>query len=125
MNASSILFYIVGLMVITFAILTVFTRKIFRAAIYLLLSLICIAGLYILMDMQFIAALQIIIYVGGIVVLIIFSIFLTAQAGERLPKQKTYRIVLGFVMTAAGFVFTLWILANHVFTKALETPLVP
>jgi NADH-quinone oxidoreductase subunit J len=77
------------------------------------------------MDMQFVAALQIIIYVGGIVVLIIFSIFLTAQAGERLPKQKSYRIILGLVITFTGFAFTLWTLSTHVFTKANEKPVDP
>lgn len=68
--------------------LAVTTRQIFRAAIFLLFSLIGIAGLYFWMQYEFIAAVQIVVYVGGITVLIIFSIFLTQQAGELLPKEK-------------------------------------
>ena len=51
------------------------TTKIFRAAIFLLFSLMGVAGLYFWMHVEFVAAVQIIVYVGGIVVLIIFSIF--------------------------------------------------
>ena len=61
-----------------------YTKRIFSAAIFLLLTLIGIAGIYILMEMQFIAALQIVVYVGGIVVLIIFSIFLTSSGKEKV-----------------------------------------
>ena len=57
------------------------TTKIFRAAIFLLFTLIGVAGLYFWMQIEFVAAVQIIVYVGGIVVLIIFSIFLTQQSG--------------------------------------------
>ena len=123
MNASTIVFYIVGAMVLTFGVLTVFTRKIFRAAVYLLLSLIGVAGIYILMDMQFIAALQIVIYVGGIVVLIIFSIFLTNQAGERLPTRVPKRMLFAIILPAVGLIFTTWVLANSFFTVATEAPI--
>src|SRR5512133_1819124 len=102
MSASAILFYIIGALILTFGVLTVFTRKIFRAAVFLLLSLIGIAGVYILLDMQFVAALQIVIYVGGIVVLIIFSIFLTHQAGEKLPTQRKRQVVLSMIMSGIG-----------------------
>jgi len=122
MSASAIIFYIVGALVLTFGILTVFTRKIFRAAVYLLLSLIGIAGIYILMDMQFVAALQIVIYVGGIVVLIIFSIFLTAQAGERLPTRIPRRIFYALCLPVAGLAFTVWVLSNYVFKASTEVP---
>lgn len=120
MNASTIVFYIVGAMVLTFGVLTVFTRKIFRAAVYLLLSLIGVAGIYILLDMQFVAALQIVIYVGGIVVLIIFSIFLTHQAGERLPSRVPKRMLFAIILPAVGLVFTTSVIANHVFTVSSE-----
>lgn len=115
MSASAIIFYILAALVLTFGILTVFTRKIFRAAVFLLLSLIGIAGIYLLMDMEFVAAIQIIVYVGGIVVLIIFSIFLTQQAGEKLMKQKVWRMSMGSALAIIGFLFTMKIITNHIF----------
>jgi NADH-quinone oxidoreductase subunit J len=123
MSASAIIFYIVGAMVLTFAILTVFTRKIFRAAVFLLLSLIGIAGIYILMDMPFVAALQIVIYVGGIVVLIIFSIFLTHQAGERLPSRLPKHLLWAIFLAATGLILSIQTIYHFNFTPAGITPI--
>lgn len=81
-----IMFYLLALLTLGCGVVAVTSQLIFRAAIALLFSLIGIAGLYFWMDMQFIAAVQIVVYVGGIVVLIIFSIFLTQKAGEKLPQ---------------------------------------
>ena len=91
MKGSDIIFYLLATLCVVFALLSVTTRQIFRAAIYLLFTLIGIAGIYFWLQYEFIAAVQIVVYVGGIVVLIIFSIFLTQQTGEQLPKQKLDR----------------------------------
>ena len=93
--------------------LSVTTRQIFRAAIYLLFSLIGIAGIYFWMNYQFIAAVQIVVYVGGIVVLIIFSIFLTQQTGEKLPKQKLGRKIFSTLAVFCGFAFTMLQIYQH------------
>ena len=85
MKGADIIFYLLATLCVVFALLSVTTRQIFRAAIYLLFTLIGIAGIYFWLQYEFIAAVQIIVYVGGIVVLIIFSIFLTQQTGEQLP----------------------------------------
>lgn len=120
MSASAVIFYVLSGLILTFGILTVFTRHIFRAAVFLLLCLIGIAGIYILLEMDFIAAIQIIVYVGGIVVLIIFSIFLTHQAGEKLSRQRPIRIFLGTILAVAGLIFTNWILMKHHFVASGE-----
>ena len=86
MNASVIIFYILSAFILGTALLAVTTRKIFRSAIFLLFTLIGTAALFFWMGVEFVAAVQIIIYVGGIVVLIIFSIFLTQKSGEEMPK---------------------------------------
>src|SRR5436853_7329611 len=86
MSASAIFFYILSISILGAGLVAVITRKIFRSAIWLLFSLIGIAGLFFWMQMEFIAAVQIVVYVGGIVVLIIFSIFLTQQSGKEMQK---------------------------------------
>ncbi len=73
MNGSTILFYLLAALTLSCGILSIATRHIFRAAIYLLFALIGIAGIYFWLSYEFIAAVQIVVYVGGIVVLIIFS----------------------------------------------------
>src|SRR6187455_2420525 len=93
MSGSTIIFYLLAGLTLGCGFLSVTTRQIFRAAIYLLFALVGIAGLYFWLQYQFIAAVQIVVYVGGIVVLIIFSIFLTQQSGEKLPQQKICRVI--------------------------------
>ena len=71
MNISSIIFYAISALILGAGILAVTSVKIFRSAIWLLFSLIGIAALYFWMQVEFIAAIQIVVYVGGIVILII------------------------------------------------------
>ena len=106
-------------------VLAVTTRQIFRAAIFLLFSLIGIAGLFFWMQYDFIAAVQIVVYVGGITVLIIFSIFLTQQAGDLLPKQKTGRQVFSALAAFCGFALTMLQLYQHTFKKPTDQLFVP
>ena len=58
--------------IIIFSILTVTTRRILRAATYLLFVLFATAGLYFKLDYEFLGAVQIAVYAGGIVVLFVF-----------------------------------------------------
>jgi len=87
-------------------LLAMTTRKIFRSAIWLLFSLIGIAALYFWLQVEFIAAVQIVVYVGGIVVLIIFSIFLTQQSDKEMPKQPLRRIITSTLAILFGFGLT-------------------
>src|SRR3954469_230903 len=106
MNPSTIAFYVLAAFILITGLLAVTSRKIFRAAIWLLSSLVGIAGLYFWMKMEFIAAVQIIVYVGGIVVLIIFSIFLTQQSGLEMPKPVRRRTLFSTLSVFFGFLLT-------------------
>ena len=118
MNASTVIFYVLGSLVLIFGAMTVFSRRIFRAAVYLLFSLISVAGIYLLWGMDFIAALQIIIYVGGIVVLIIFSIFLTQRSGEKLPPPIKKRLVWSGILGVSGLGLTSWVVYDYLFSAS-------
>ena len=74
MTGNQIIFYLLALLTLGSAVLAVSTRHIFRAAVFLLFALMGMAGLFFWMNYAFIAAVQIVVYVGGITVLIIFSI---------------------------------------------------
>ena len=106
MSASAIIFYVISAFILGAGLLAMTTRKIFRSAIWLLFSLIGIAALYFWLQVEFIAAVQIIVYVGGIVVLIIFSIFLTQQSGKEMPKQSLRRNVASVLAVLSGFGLT-------------------
>ena len=126
MSASTIIFYLLAAITLGSGLLAVTSRQIFRSAIYLLFSLIGVAGLYFWLQYEFIAAVQIVVYVGGIVVLIIFSIFLTQQSGEQLPKQSLGRQVFSALAAFCGFALIITQILKHEFptytgaTKGLE-----
>lgn len=125
MNGSTIIFYLLAALVLGSGLLAVTTRQIFRSAIYLLFSLIGIAGLFFWMDYQFIAAVQIVVYVGGIVVLIIFSIFLTHQAGELLPRQKAGRQLFAALAAFCGLALTMIQVNQFSFVKTTAPAVEP
>jgi NADH-quinone oxidoreductase subunit J len=115
MSASAVVFYMLAFFILATGLLAVTSRKIFRSAIWLLFSLTGIAGLYFWLQMEFIAAVQIVVYVGGIVVLIIFSIFLTQQSGKDLPAPARGRPVVSALLVCAGFVLTCLLLGHYAF----------
>jgi NADH-quinone oxidoreductase subunit J len=125
MSGSTIIFYLLAAITLVSAVLAVTTRMIFRAAIYLLFSLIGIAGIYFWLQYEFIAAVQIVVYVGGIVVLIIFSIFLTQQTGEELPKQKFGRQLFSALAAFCGLALVMLQLAQHTFKSTTNQPIAP
>jgi NADH-quinone oxidoreductase subunit J len=116
MGASAVIFYLLSALILGTGIIAVTTRKIFRSAIWLLFSLGSIAGLFFWMQLEFLAAVQIIVYVGGIVVLIIFSIFLTQQAGNEMPKPVMGRAVFSALAVLFGFGFVYSLIYQHPFT---------
>jgi len=115
MDPATIVFYMLSALILGAGILAVTTRKIFRAAIYLLFSLTGIAGLYFWMQYEFIAAVQIIVYVGGIVVLIIFSIFLTHTGGMDMPAALKSRKLFAALAVLSGFLLTVTQITRHSF----------
>ncbi|MFN5642733.1 MAG: NADH-quinone oxidoreductase subunit J [Sphingobacteriales bacterium] len=124
MSGASIVFYLLALMTVGSAWLSVTSRQIFRSAIYLLFTLIGIAGLYFWMNNPFIAAVQIVVYVGGIAVLIIFSIFLTQQAGEKLPAVPGGKVFISLLAAGSGLALILSLILRYRFaiTNATEAP---
>jgi NADH-quinone oxidoreductase subunit J len=121
-TASSFIFYVLAAFILGSGLLAVTSRKLFRAAIYLLFSLIGIAGLYFWMNYEFIAAVQIVVYVGGIVVLIIFSIFLTHHVGAEMEQPN--RLRMGFAALAAflSFVFCALVISKNEFAIPDQAP---
>ena len=71
------LFILIAALVIASAFWVVFSPNLIHSAVSLLFTLFGIAGLYIYLYADFIAATQVVIYVGGILVLIIFGVMLT------------------------------------------------
>ncbi len=117
-----IMFAIVALAIIIFSVLTVTTRKILRAATYLLFTLFATAAIYFMMDYEFLGGVQIAVYAGGIVVLFVFSILLTSKPGENSEKLASRRRGAGLIAAVATAAVAGWALVSRFYTmKQLGT----
>lgn len=101
---SIICYVVVALAMIVFSVLAVTTRKILRAATYLLFTLFAAAAVYFMLDYEFLGAVQIAVYAGGIVVLFVFAILLTSKPGDNSEKLTSKSKVLGLIGSIAMLV---------------------
>lgn len=91
MITETIVFIILAAIIAIFSILSVTTKRIIRAATYLLFVLFGTAGLYFLLGYTFLGAVQIMVYAGGVVVLYVFAIMLTGKTATTTQKQLCIR----------------------------------
>lgn len=96
------IFYILAAIMMVFAITSVTSRKMLRSVIYLLFVLIGIAGVYFLIDYNFLAAVQLTVYAGGIIILIIFSVFLVHHIEMRLEVASRAKQIITAVACLIG-----------------------
>jgi NADH-quinone oxidoreductase subunit J len=99
---STVLFYAIGGTAILAALAVVNVRRLLRAAVFLMGVLLASAGLYIMLSAEFLAGVQVLVYVGGIVVLIVFAIMLTRSADLLEDNPSLWRKGLGAV-ASIGF----------------------
>ncbi|MEE9537752.1 MAG: NADH-quinone oxidoreductase subunit J [candidate division NC10 bacterium] len=66
------------------ALLVVVGRNMVHSAVALIFSFCGVAGIYVLLDAEFLAAVQVLIYVGGITILLLFAIMLTTRIAARV-----------------------------------------
>ncbi len=117
-SLETIVFFALAAFIAVFSVLTVTTRRIVRAATFLLFVLLGTAGFYFLLGYTFLGAVQIMVYAGGIVVLYVFSILLTSGEGDRAQRLKRSRFWAGLGATLAGAVIVLFITLKHKFVAA-------
>ena len=95
-DLGEILFFIIVSLTIVSAYWVVMSPNLVHSAVSLLFTLFGVAGLYVFLFADFIAASQVIIYVGGILVLIIFGVMLTNKIDDpRLSNQSQNQIIAG------------------------------
>ncbi len=105
-----VLYFVVAIAVIVFSVLTVTTRRILRAATYLLFVLIGTAVFYFQLGYQFLGAVQIAVYAGGILVLFVFAILLTSKPADKAPEVTHHRKAIGITCSVIGTIVLLYAL---------------
>jgi NADH-quinone oxidoreductase subunit J len=79
MDLVTIAFYFLAALTIGFSAVVVLSKNIMYSAFALLFTLFGVAGLYVLLSADFLAVTQLMLYIGGILVLIIFGVVLTSR----------------------------------------------
>ena len=101
---TAVLFYLFAGVTAASAWAIVVSSNIVRMAVYLLLTLIGVAGLYFLLDAELLAAIQLIVYAGGTLILIVFGVMLTNKIPSSklniAPWEKTIGIILAVLLSA-------------------------
>ena len=115
-----IVFTVLAVFTAVSALLAVTTKRILRAATYLLFVLFGTAGIYFLLGYTFLGSVQIMVYAGGIVVLYVFSILLTSGEGDMAAKLKRSKFLAGLGATVAGAVIVLFITLKHKFIATTD-----
>ncbi len=100
--AQQVIFGVLAIVIVLCSVLAVTTRRILRAATYLLFTLLATAGIYFMLDYTFLGAVQIAVYAGGILILFVFSILLTSQPGEKTEDSSAKKKILGLIAAISG-----------------------
>jgi NADH:ubiquinone oxidoreductase subunit 6 (subunit J) len=87
-------FWILTVMVLFSAVYATFTKSILRAAFGLFFTLFGMAGYYLLLGSDFVAVTQVIIYVGGILVLLMFGVLLTNRSYPQRDQHSLRSLVV-------------------------------
>ncbi|ANQ48526.2 hypothetical protein MY04_1149 [Flammeovirga sp. MY04] len=112
-----IIFYFLITVIFVSSVALFFTKKVIYNAAYLLFSLLSVAGLFVITASDFLAITQVMIYIGGVLVLLLFGIMYTKNKNEEGVVSGSKRILLGIVLGIAVFsILTMAILEEKVIT---------
>ncbi len=103
MSAAEVVFVALGVVTLGSAVLVVTTRQLVHAALWLVVTLGSVAGCYLVLTAELVAWVQVLIYVGGVVVLLVFGIMLTrAPIGRSDDLDSGNRAVAAVVAVATA-----------------------
>ena len=92
MNLYDIIFYFFAIVTVGSAAVVVFARNIVYSAFSLLFTFFGVAGLYVLLNADFLAVTQLLVYVGGILVLLLFGVMLTSNVVSVDVKSRSVNV---------------------------------
>jgi NADH-quinone oxidoreductase subunit J len=152
-TVAEIVFYLIALLAIVSGIGVVTVPNVVHAALFLVLTLLATAGFYILLSSEFLALVQVLVYAGGVAVIILFGLMLTrgrdlpgVNAGSQWPigllasaalvialltaildsdwPRQTGEVTLVPLETVAGALFRDWLLPFEIASVVLTVALI-
>lgn len=108
MTADGAVFYVFAAITVGSAAVVVLARSLIYSAFALLFTFFGVAGLYLLLGADFLAATQLLIYVGGILVLLLFGVMLTHKIYDLDLRSGTNQLVPGLIVALGLFAALAW-----------------
>jgi len=94
---STVLFYILSVILLFSSLMVIFSRKPVNSVLFLIVSFFAISGHYILLNAQFLAVVNIIVYAGAIMVLFLFTVMLLNLNKETEPRKPAMFKVISVI----------------------------
>ncbi len=96
-----LVFYALAAMAVLGAAGVALSRNILYSAIGLLVALLGVGGLYVHLSADFVAVTQLLVYIGGVLVLVLFAVMLTAQIGDVHVSNRSFGLAGGVMLFLA------------------------
>jgi NAD(P)H-quinone oxidoreductase subunit 6 len=122
MTAEAVVFWALAIVTVGSAAVVVLSRTLIYSAFALLFTFFGVAGLYVLLGADFLAATQLLIYVGGILVLLLFGVMLTHKIYDLDLRTETTQLASGLIVAAGLFVI---LAATGLRTQWMSVPRTP
>src|SRR5687767_11703970 len=107
MIGEAIVFYVFAAVTVASAAIVVLARSLIYSAFALLFTFFGVAGLYVLLGADFLAATQLLVYVGGILVLLLFGVMLTHKLYDLDLRSEVTQFLPGIIVSGGLFVVLL------------------
>src|SRR3982751_2367241 len=101
---ADILFYVFAAMTLLFGVLVIanpFSNNPVTSAMFLVLTIVSMAGLFVLLHAFFLAAVQVLVYAGAVMVLFLFVIMLLDLKEEQRRQVQSFSVITGLIAVAA------------------------
>jgi NADH:ubiquinone oxidoreductase subunit 6 (subunit J) len=121
----TMIFGLMAVLLIGLSLIVVTSRSVFRAAIALTGALGVVAGLFALLGADFVAASQLLIYVGGIMIIMLFVIMLSQRPAAQMESQRNEQWLWGALFALAvtcGLIMQFRAVYRGVFATAVAVP---
>ena len=117
-SIGTIIFYLIAAITVVSAAVVVFSSNIVYSAFSLVGTFGGVAGIYVLLGADFVAAVQILIYVGGIVVIILFAIMLTHRIADVQVTNRSVGKIPALIVTGLMITLLVSTILESSWTKA-------
>jgi len=114
------LFWLIWALIVASAALVAFGNNLIHSVFALMGTFLGVAGIYIFLNADFLAVTQIVVYVGGILVLLVFGIMLTNKISTAQISQSSVQKGLGIVVVLAVVAMILTAVLSHDWTGSTQ-----